>query len=246
LLIDSIPTMSGLKLYFNAFCPFTQRTTIALAELGLLSSITDLSKNKGVEVVPIDLQNKPAWYLQDVNPAGKVPVLELVGHADDPSRGGKNTLLFESDRITEFLSLEYGDKRLFPSHAIDVYNMRKLMEFFGGYNTHSYGMLRAQEKEKQEEAKAKLLDFLKEFSKLIKGPYLLGEKFSLGDCLIAPFLVRLPVLQHYRSFEIPQTPAYQKFNEYLKNLQTRESVKSTTAAMDALVHHSKGYAEGTK
>lgn len=35
------------------------------------------------------------------------------------------------------------------------------------------------------------------------GPWFLGDFFSLADCAIVPFLLRLPVLDHYRGYKPP-------------------------------------------
>jgi stringent starvation protein A len=83
-----------VKLYDAPRCPFCARVRIALAEKGL-----------EYETVPIDLSNRPAW-LYELNPLGKVPVLDDDGF-----------ILPESDVIMEYLDDRYPDAPLLPSDA---------------------------------------------------------------------------------------------------------------------------------
>ncbi len=36
------------------------------------------------------------------------------------------------------------------------------------------------------------------------GPFFMGEQFSLVDISVLPFMLRLPVLSHYRAFALPE------------------------------------------
>ena len=80
-----------MTLYDAPACPFCARVRIALAEKGL-----------GFDRVEIDLRNRPAW-LRDLNPAGKVPVL------DD------GFVLPESAVIMEYLEDRYMEPALLPA-----------------------------------------------------------------------------------------------------------------------------------
>jgi glutathione S-transferase len=35
------------------------------------------------------------------------------------------------------------------------------------------------------------------------GPYLCGEKMSMGDIVMAPYFARMKVLEYYRKFFVP-------------------------------------------
>lgn len=80
-----------MKLYDAARCPYCARVRIALAEKGLAA-----------EVVPIDLDDRPAW-LFELNPAGRVPVLEDDGF-----------VLPESDVIVAYLEERHPEPALLP------------------------------------------------------------------------------------------------------------------------------------
>jgi glutathione S-transferase len=81
-----------VKLYDALRCPFCARVRIALAEKGL-----------AYETVAIDLSNRPAW-LYELNPVGKVPVLDDDGF-----------ILPESDVIMEYLDDRFPEAPLLPS-----------------------------------------------------------------------------------------------------------------------------------
>jgi glutathione S-transferase len=82
-----------MKLYDAARCPYCARVRIALAEKGI-----------DYEQIEIDLGNRPQW-LYDLNPAGKVPVL------DD------GFILPESAVIMEYLDERYPQPALLPSDS---------------------------------------------------------------------------------------------------------------------------------
>jgi glutathione S-transferase len=86
-----------VKLYDAPACPFCARVRIVLTEKGLEH-----------ETVEIDLRDRPPW-LYELNPAGKVPVLE-----DD---GG--LVLPESAVIMEYLEESHPDPPLFPTALAD-------------------------------------------------------------------------------------------------------------------------------
>jgi glutathione S-transferase len=83
-----------VKLYDAYRCPYCARVRLALAE-----------KELAYEAVPIDLSNRPAW-IYDLNPAGKVPILDDGGF-----------ILPESEVIMQYLDDRYPELPLLPSGA---------------------------------------------------------------------------------------------------------------------------------
>eukprot|EP00249_Psilotum_nudum_P030869 c4402_g1_i1 orf=86-349(+) len=57
------------RLYISLTCPFAQRPWIARNFKGL----------DNIDLVAINLSDKPKWYLEKVYPVGKVPSLEHNG-----------------------------------------------------------------------------------------------------------------------------------------------------------------------
>jgi len=80
-----------MRLIDASRCPYCARVRLALAEKGL-----------AYEAVEIDLRDRPAW-LYDLNPSGKVPVL------DD------GFVLPESSVIMEYLDERYPEPALLPA-----------------------------------------------------------------------------------------------------------------------------------
>jgi glutathione S-transferase len=80
-----------VKLYDAPACPFCARVRIVLAEKGLEH-----------ETVEVDLRDRPAW-IYELNPLGKVPVLEEDGF-----------VLPESAVIMEYLEEVHPDPALLP------------------------------------------------------------------------------------------------------------------------------------
>lgn len=83
-----------MKLYDALRCPYCARVRLALAE-----------KNLAYEQVEIDLANRPDW-LYELNPVGKVPVL------DD-----SDFILPESEVIMQYLDDRYPELPLLPAGA---------------------------------------------------------------------------------------------------------------------------------
>lgn len=81
-----------MKLYDAARCPYCARVRIGLREKGLAA-----------EVVPVDLDDRPAW-LFELNRAGRVPVLEDDGF-----------VLPESDVIMAYLEERHPEPPLLPA-----------------------------------------------------------------------------------------------------------------------------------
>lgn len=98
----------NLVLWSARVCPWAQRATLALIETGLDHSIQE-----------IDLQNKPDFYNDKINPASKVPVLQ-IGGTDEKDEGVPR--IPESGVLLELIS-ELADVRgartLTPSDPIE-------------------------------------------------------------------------------------------------------------------------------
>ena len=106
-----------LTLYSAKICPWAQRATLALAEVHVRRRLPPPFPANNPPQAPhthieIDLKNKPDWYASRVNPASKVPVLQLG--ADD----AKGTVKVpESHVILELVSDLYPGQ-LLPSDPV--------------------------------------------------------------------------------------------------------------------------------
>lgn len=200
--------MTALHLYFAKASTFAQRTRAVLLEKGIEFTSTD-----------IDFQNKSAEFLK-VSRYGKVPA--IVHNSFE---------IYESAIINEYLEEVFPEPALLPKDAgqkaiariwIDYANTRFVPAFVK--------LLRGKTVEEQEQGRREFIEALlyieqEGFGKFSgKGSYFFGEQISLVDISFYPWFERLPVIEHFRKFELPaETPRIQKWWAALRD---RESIKS--------------------
>ena len=109
-------------LYDAPRCPYCARVRIVVAEKGI-----------EVEVVEIDLSDRPAW-LYEKNPAGKVPVWEEDGWA-----------LPESAVISEYLEELHPDPPLLPADPAQRAAARLLVFRFDDFSRPYYALRRGED-----------------------------------------------------------------------------------------------------
>jgi glutathione S-transferase len=151
-------------LYDAARCPYCARVRIVLAEKGV-----------DLDVVEIDLSDRPAW-LYEKNPAGKVPVLEEDGRS-----------LPESAVIMEFLEERYPEPPLLPPDPADRAHVR-LLVFRDHELTDPYYAFRRGEEGAAEQLDAALARLDAALGEL---PYLGGAEYGLADIAYVPWLLRV-------------------------------------------------------
>ncbi|MFM7886277.1 MAG: glutathione S-transferase family protein [Pseudanabaena sp.] len=200
--------MTALHLYFAKASTFAQRTRVVLLEKGIEFTSTD-----------IDFQNKSAEFLK-VSRYGKVPAIVHNGFE-----------LYESAIINEYLEEVFPEPALLPKDAgqkaiariwIDYANTRFVPAFVK--------LLRGKTVEEQEQGRREFIEALlyieqEGFGKFSgSGDYFFGEQLSLVDISFYPWFERLPVIEHFRKFELPaETPRIQK---WWATLRDRESIKA--------------------
>lgn len=214
------------KLYSAWFCPFAQRTWIALLEKGV-----------DFELVEINPYDKTPEFLA-VNPLGLVP-----------------TLVHNEKSVYESLvTLEYIDEawpqspKLMPTDAYGRAQARMWIDFIGKRIVPTYyQILQWQGKDQQEEAKGRLLNNLRTFISAMSsdGPYFFGKEFSLVDIALIPFALRFEVLAHYRSFSLPTDGSFDRLITWMDAWKSRPAVNATIAPTDKLLVSYKRYADDT-
>ena len=196
---------------FN-LCPFVQR-----------SAITLLYKGVPFERENIDLSNKPDWFLK-LSPLGKVPVLTL----------SEDRVLFESAVINEYLD-EVTEGSLLPSDSFKKAEMRAHIEFSSDLLMKQYGLMTAQTQEDFESKRESVflgIVRLNEF--LAGGEFFNGKNFSLADAALAPFLIRLDIIN--RALKLTDTEQYpKKVLELSKSLLSKEYVQKSADKLEETV-----------
>ncbi|KAI5476800.1 hypothetical protein MNV49_007257 [Pseudohyphozyma bogoriensis] len=210
--------------------PWAQRATLALAEV-------DASVTK----VEIDLKNKPEWYASKVNPASKVPVIQ-VGADEDPA----NVRIPESHVILELVADLYKDspKSILPETPVSRAEARYFIERFNQVVwSKTYPILASGDKSGVPD----IIKGLEEISGLLQrhpGPFFLGEKLSIAEVGVAPFLGRLltfgkaGVLDDELYSALITKPELKPLAEYAELLTSRPAFKATFDA-DYLVAKQK-------
>lgn len=193
--------MSKLIIYAAKICPFVDRTLLTL-------------KEKGVEFkeIQIDLHNKPQSFLK-LSPTGKVP---LIAH--------KNTLIYESHVILEYLEEVYPNPKLFSDDPIIRAKMRIWMNYCDSqFIPPLYQAIRAQNPEKTKilESLDASLSYIESHAFQENPSFWIGSHFSLVDISYLPFFVRLQVFENLLGCNpIKNKP---KINHWFKQMQLRQT-----------------------
>jgi glutathione S-transferase len=190
-----------ITLYNAARCPYAARARIVLAEKGI-----------EVEVVEIDLSDRPAWFYEK-NATGRVPVIEEDGRA-----------LPESAVIMEFLEERYPEPPLLPADPADRAAVRLLI-FRDHDLTDPYYAFRRGEEGAGEELDAALgrLDSI-----LAERPFLGGAEYGLADIAFVPWLLRA------RDMLGVELDGFPSLADWLVRLEQRPAIAAETQLLAAL------------
>lgn len=223
------PQVSDVQLSFvNSWeCPFAQRVWITLLEKGLPFDKHEV--NLRDENGQYDPEKREEWVLR-LNPMGKVPIL-CVRHPDGDQQSIR--AVYESTICNELLEDLKPQPSLWPGGSDNdaAWSRAKgrmiIASFSETFLPAFYGILLRQEKQQQKEAAEQLSHACEWLDRHCdaEGPYFLGPQFTLVDAALAPFFLRLPALQHYRSFSLPADCI--KLREWADNVASRDSVKAT-------------------
>lgn len=208
--------MSGLKLYWNRFCPFVQRAWIAGLEKGVKFDL---------EHVPLPT---PESFLK-INPRGTVPVLDI----------GNGTLVYESMIIARYLDESVAPANsLNPGDADTKYAVNFFIDEVGSAVGALYGTLsQGPNSAEAREANAVLARLEALLVRQSAGPFFLGTTFSLADIALVPFLERFSVtLKAHHGIELfAKAP---RLEALYRAALLRPSVFSTA---QPAVEYAKGY-----
>jgi RNA polymerase-associated protein len=191
-----------ITLYDAPRCPYCARVRIVLAEKGI-----------EVEVVEIDLSDRPAW-LYEKNPTGRVPVIEEDGGRPLP----------ESAVIMEFLEERYPEPALLPADPADRAAARLLI-FRDNDLTSPYYALRRGEEGAREQLDASLGRF---DALLGEQPYLSGVEYGLADIALVPWVLRA------RDMLGVELDGFAALTEWLTRLEQRPAIAAEVGIVAAL------------
>jgi glutathione S-transferase len=193
--------MPALRLIDAPRCPYCARVRIALAEKGI-----------AYETVVIDLADRPAW-VYELNPIGKVPVLECEGW-----------VLPESAVINEYLEEAFPEPALLPADATQRANARLLIFRHDDFTDPYYALRR-----KDAGAEVAFAGELEGLDAILGlTPYLAGSAFGLADIAYVPWVLRARDVLGV-SFE-----PYPSLADWLARLAERPSIQAELEVVAAL------------
>ncbi|XP_031488706.1 protein IN2-1 homolog B-like [Nymphaea colorata] len=210
------------RLYISLVCPYAQRVWIARNYKGLEAEI---------KVVPIDIKDKPQWYMEKVYQPGRVPCLEHNGK-----------VMGESLDLLYYLDDHFTGPQLLPEEEEKVRFAKEMMGYASTFIKSGYTGLKG--------------DALKDFGSALDaleaglakygdGPFFLGEKLSMVDIAYAPFIQRFDILYPiFTKYDIFQgrpllASLYQELNK-------TEAFKKTKADPQTLVTYYRQHFLGEK
>jgi glutathione S-transferase len=192
----------SLVLYDAARCPYCARVRIVLAEKGI-----------EVDVVEVDLSDRPAW-IYEKNPTGRVPVVE-----EDSGRP-----LPESAVIMEFLEERYPEPPLLPPDPADRAAVRVLIFRDHDFTDPYYAFRRGEDGAREE-----LDTALGRFDGLLaERPYLGGTEYGLADIAYIPWLLRA------RDMLGVELDGFPSLADWLARLEQRPSIAAEAGIVAAL------------
>jgi RNA polymerase-associated protein len=155
-----------LTLYDSPRCPYCARVRIVLAEKAISH-----------ETMLVDLDDRPGW-IYDLNPTGRVPVLDDDGF-----------VLAESRVVMEYLEERFPEPPLLPADSAGRALVRlRLERFEQGFASPYYALRREPSSGAASAAFDAALDELAGL--LVQQPYVSGEEYGLADCGYVPWIFR--------------------------------------------------------
>ncbi|XP_043701029.1 glutathione S-transferase L3-like isoform X2 [Telopea speciosissima] len=191
------------RLYTSYICPFAQRAWIARNYKGLQDKI---------KLVPIDLENRPAWYKEKVYPTNKVPSLEH-----------NNEIRGESLDLVKYIDNHFEGPSLLPEDP----EKKKFAEELLSYSDTFVGTVFSSFKGDPKADVGAVFGYLETaLSKFDDGPFFLGQQFSQVDVAYAPFFERFqPILLEVKNYDI--TTGRPKLAAWIEAVNKIEAYKQT-------------------
>lgn len=194
-----------IKLYSDPTCPDSHRTRIVLAE-----------KELPIDVVELEADSSKTELLQ-INPYGNLPTIV-----------DRDTVLFESSVVNEYLDERYPHPPLKPGSPAERAQMRLSVlriehELYPLY----YNLVKAS---KRAEPMKKLRQYLETIDNyLARQTYFVSEVYTLADVSVAPILWRL-------SSQKVDTSKWPHLEAYMDRLFERPAFERSLSEHEQMLH----------
>ncbi|XP_057982952.1 glutathione S-transferase L3-like [Malania oleifera] len=202
------------RLYISYACTFAQRVWITRNYKELQDKI---------KLVPINLQNRPAWYKEKVYPENKVPSLEH-----------NNKVIGESLHLIKYIDSNFEGPALLPHDSAKREFGEELLSYSDTFIKTVFGAFKG---DKVNEVGA-TFDYLENaLSKFDDGPFFLGQ-FSLVDIAYVTFIESFQVfLSDVWKYDI--TSGRPKLGAWIEELNKIEAYTKTKVGLKEVVEHYK-------
>ncbi|KAI4300205.1 hypothetical protein L6164_033606 [Bauhinia variegata] len=191
------------RLYISYTCPYAQRVWIIRNYKGLQDKI---------QLVPIDLQDKPAWYKEKVYPQNKVPSLEHNGK-----------VLGESLDLIKYVDANFEGPSLFPTDPAKREFGEQLISYIDKMTADVYSTFKQDPVQQTCHSFDYLEDALGKFDE--DGPFFLGE-FSWVDVAYIPFVERFQIV-FSEAYKHDITAGRPKLAAWIEELDKVDAYKQT-------------------
>ncbi|KAG1731592.1 glutathione S-transferase [Suillus paluster] len=184
----------------------------------------------------VKLLDKPEWFVNKVNPAGKVPAVTYGGPDVDPEDPSPlSAKIAESIVILEFLADLYPDSGLLPKDPVLRANVRFFIDATTKhFHDPFYAFVRGCE---PYEYFLKGIEFIQGLLEEGKD-FAVGDHYTIADACISPYLTRLKVIIETDLGQYPVGMGYKlgdelkghkfaKFMKYVERMLERPSLKQT-------------------
>lgn len=163
--------------------------------------------------------------------------------------------LTESAVIVDYVASKYrsDSSDVLPSSPLD--RAKALLfqdQVIGKVVPAFYAALRATSESEEVQGKTKdaFLAAVASMSKALEGscgPFVLGQRMTVPDILVWPFVQRFSVLKHYRGLEVPSdVPEYAAYHAWIGACKGRKAVQATTMPDEYFAEGYKFYAHPAK
>ncbi|XP_031269204.1 glutathione S-transferase L3-like [Pistacia vera] len=209
------PLFDGtIRLYTCYTCPYAQRVWITRNYKGLQDKI---------KLVPLNLQDRPAWYAQKVYRVNKVPALEHNGK-----------IIGESIDLIKYVDSNFEGPSVFPDAPEKKKFGEELLSYTDTFNRDVYTSFKGDPVKQAGAAFDYLENALKKFD---DGPFFLGQ-FSLADIAYIPFVERFQIfLSEVYKYDI--TEGRPKLASWIEELNKIDAFKQTKTDPKELVEFYK-------
>jgi len=222
---DDLPPLAPgtIRLYNMRFCPYAERSVLYLAK-----------KNIPVEVVNVNLVDKPKWFLEK-NPLGKVPTLEHDGK-----------VVYESAVVNEYLDEIFPESSVLPKDPYARAHQKIIAERLSPLTTAFYGLVRATP-ETQNAAVDALKKALANAEAVLTDNFYGGKTTGFADFSIWPWFERFELLALRPELGLQNLLAdqYHKLAAYIERMKQQPEVKAAIRPLDHHAEFIQTYKAGT-